>query len=98
MPTPGTRGSSRLQSGPANIRLKGLTLQYDLSYLALVQHFQSHEMASIPSLPKEQSAIRWHPPSYDIRVETIPVPKYDCQRRTKHSSKINYTGSRAPTM
>ncbi|KIM43326.1 hypothetical protein M413DRAFT_444156 [Hebeloma cylindrosporum] len=32
-------------------------------------------MATIASLPQEQSAIRWHPPSYDIRLETIPVPK-----------------------
>lgn len=25
--------------------------------------------------PTFQKAIRWHPPSYDIRVESIPVPQ-----------------------
>ena len=25
--------------------------------------------------PSEQKAIRWYPPSYDIRVETVPVPQ-----------------------
>ena len=28
------------------------------------------------SEPTFQKAIRWHPPSYDIRVESIPVPQY----------------------
>lgn len=29
------------------------------------------------AIPSEQKAIRWHPPSYDIRVETVPVPRYE---------------------
>jgi len=28
-----------------------------------------------PDSPSEQKAIRWYPPSYDIRVETVPVPQ-----------------------
>lgn len=31
----------------------------------------------IMAIPSEQKAIRWHPPSYDIRVETVPVPRYE---------------------
>ncbi|KAJ7725373.1 chaperonin 10-like protein [Mycena metata] len=27
------------------------------------------------SMPEMMTAIRWHPPSFDIRVESIPVPK-----------------------
>ncbi|KAF8887173.1 chaperonin 10-like protein [Infundibulicybe gibba] len=27
------------------------------------------------NIPKTQSAVRWHPPSYDIRVETIATPQ-----------------------
>lgn len=32
-------------------------------------------MASPQILPDTQRAIRWHPPSYDIRVEEVPVPR-----------------------
>ncbi|KAL0960855.1 hypothetical protein HGRIS_005871 [Hohenbuehelia grisea] len=32
---------------------------------------------SSDSLPKMQKAVRWHPPSYDVRVEEIPVPKLE---------------------
>lgn len=27
------------------------------------------------SIPEVQKAVRWHPPSYDIRVDEVPVPK-----------------------
>ncbi|KAJ7857774.1 chaperonin 10-like protein [Mycena leptocephala] len=32
-------------------------------------------MAPSDSMPEMMTAIRWHPPSFDIRVESIPVPK-----------------------
>ncbi|KXN88160.1 S-(hydroxymethyl)glutathione dehydrogenase [Leucoagaricus sp. SymC.cos] len=32
-------------------------------------------MTSPPTLPETQRAIRWYPPSYDVRVEDVPVPK-----------------------
>ncbi|KAF8798824.1 hypothetical protein BYT27DRAFT_7121893 [Phlegmacium glaucopus] len=32
-------------------------------------------MAAQSISPSEQKAIRWHPPSYDIRIETVPVPQ-----------------------
>ncbi|KAJ7645617.1 chaperonin 10-like protein [Mycena polygramma] len=32
-------------------------------------------MAPSDSMPEKMTAIRWHPPSFDIRVESIPVPK-----------------------
>ncbi|KII90809.1 hypothetical protein PLICRDRAFT_39402 [Plicaturopsis crispa FD-325 SS-3] len=28
-------------------------------------------------MPESQRAVRWYPPSYDIRVETVPVPKIE---------------------
>lgn len=33
-------------------------------------------MNSPETLPNVQKAVRWHPPSYDIRVEDVPVPRY----------------------
>ncbi|KAJ7457665.1 chaperonin 10-like protein [Mycena galericulata] len=32
-------------------------------------------MATHTSSPKMMTAVRWHPPSFDIRVESIPVPQ-----------------------
>lgn len=26
--------------------------------------------------PKTHRAVRWHPPSYDVRVEDVPFPKW----------------------
>ncbi|PPQ77465.1 hypothetical protein CVT25_011335 [Psilocybe cyanescens] len=32
-------------------------------------------MTSSFSSTEQQKAVRWHPPSYDIRVETVPIPQ-----------------------
>ncbi|KAJ7366570.1 chaperonin 10-like protein [Mycena albidolilacea] len=32
-------------------------------------------MAPSNSMPETMTAIRWHPPAFDIRVESVPVPK-----------------------
>ncbi|KAK7048110.1 chaperonin 10-like protein [Favolaschia claudopus] len=34
-------------------------------------------MAPSNSMPETMTAIRWHPPSFDIRVESVPVPKIE---------------------
>lgn len=33
-------------------------------------------------LPKTHRAVRWHPPSYDVRVEDVPFPKWEIEPGT----------------
>jgi len=49
------------------------------------------EMSESNQFPKTHRAVRWHPPSYDVRVEDVPFPQWEI------SGSSNDCGTHSPS-